>query len=236
MSTLWQDLRYGFRMLLKSPGFTLVTVLALALGIGANSAIFSVVNAVLLKPLPFPTAERLVFISEWSQQVPNMSVSYPNFTDWRDQTRTFEQLTAFRGAGLILTGTGEPERLDGREVSASFFSVLGVNPAIGRNFAPAEDQPGGNRTAIISYGLWQRRFGANPSIISQPMMLNNESYTVIGVLPRDFEWQAPVDVFVPIGLGADKMQDRGNHPGIYVVGLLKPGVKVEQARAEAALP
>jgi putative ABC transport system permease protein len=206
--------------------------MALALGIGANSAIFSVVNAVLLRPLPFPTAERLVFISEWSQQVPNMSVSYPNFTDWREQNRSFEQLAAFRGAGLILTGTGEPERLDGREVSASFFSVLGTNPALGRNFAPAEDQPGGNRTAIISYGLWQRRFGASPSIIGQPMMLNNESYTVIGVLPQTFEWQAPVDVFVPIGLGADKMQDRDNHPGIYVVGLLKQGVKAEQARAE----
>ncbi|HEY6186737.1 MAG TPA: ABC transporter permease [Pyrinomonadaceae bacterium] len=232
MATLWQDLRYGFRMLLKSPGFTAVTILALALGIGANSAIFSVVNAVLLKPLPFSTAERLVFISEWSQQVQNMSVSYPNFTDWRDQNRSFEQLAAFRGAGLILTGAGEPERLDGREVSASFFPVLGTNPALGRNFAPAEDQPGGNRTAIISHGFWQRRFGANPSIIGQPVMLNNESYTIIGVLPRDFEWQAPVDVFVPIGLGADKMQDRGNHPGIYVVGLLKPGVTVEQARAE----
>ncbi|HEX8775367.1 MAG TPA: ABC transporter permease [Pyrinomonadaceae bacterium] len=232
MSTLWQDLSYGFRMLLKSPGFTLITIMALALGIGANSAIFSVVNAVLLRPLPFSTAERLVFISEWSQQVQNMSVSYPNFTDWREQNRSFEQLAAFRGGGLILTGAGEPERVDGREVSASFFSVLGVNPALGRNFAPAEDQPGGNRTAIISHGFWQRRFGANPSIIGQQMMLNNESYTVVGVLPKDFEWQAPVDVFVPIGLGADKMQERGNHPGIYVIGLLKPGVTVEQARVE----
>ncbi|HEX8144506.1 MAG TPA: ABC transporter permease [Pyrinomonadaceae bacterium] len=232
MGTIWQDLRYGFRMLRKSPGFTVVTILALALGIGANTAIFSVVNAVLLRTLPFPTAERLVFISEWSQQVPNMSVSYPNFTDWREQNRVFEQLAAFRGAGLILTGVGEPERVDGREVSASFFSVLGTNPAIGRNFTSAEDQPGANRTAIISYGFWQRRFGANPSIVGQPMMLNNESYEIIGVLPQTFEWQAPVDVFVPIGLQADKMQDRDNHPGIYVVGLLKPGATLEQARAE----
>ncbi|HEV2915202.1 MAG TPA: ABC transporter permease [Pyrinomonadaceae bacterium] len=232
MGTLWLDLRYGARMLLKNPGFTLVTILALALGIGANTAIFSVVNAVLLRPLPFPTAERLVFISEWSQQVPNMSVSYPNFVDWRDQNRTFEQVAAFRGAGLILTGMGEPERLDGREVSSTFFSVLGTNPAMGRNFTAAEDQPGANRTAIISYALWQRRFGARPEIVGQSLMLNNESYTVIGVLPQNFEWQAPVDVFVPIGLQADKMQERGNHPGIYVIGLLKPGVTVEAARAE----
>src|ERR1051325_1376848 len=231
MATLWQDLRYGFRMLLKSPGFTAVTILALALGIGANSAIFSVVNAVLLKPLPFSTAERLVFISEWSQQVQNMSVSYPNFTDWRDQNRSFEQLAAFRGAGLILTGAGEPKCLDGREASASFFPVLGTNPALGRNFAPAEDQPGGNRTAIISHGFWQRRFAANPSIIGQPVMLNNESYTIIGVLPRDFEWQAPVDVFVPIGLGADKMQDRGNHPGISVGGLAQQYVKSNEGNS-----
>jgi putative ABC transport system permease protein len=232
MGTLWQDLRYGFRMLLKNPGFTVVTILALALGIGANTAIFSVVNAVLLRPLPFPTAERLVFISEWSQQVQNMSVSYPNFVDWRDQNRVFEQLAAFRGAGLILTGMGEPERLDGREVSSTFFSVLGTNPAMGRNFTASEDQPGGNRTAIISYALWQRRFGARPEIVGQSLMLNNESHTVIGVLPQNFEWQAPVDVFVPIGLQADKMQERGNHPGIYVIGLLKPGVTVEAARSE----
>ena len=232
MGTLWQDLRYGFRMLLKNPGFTLVTILALALGIGANTAIFSVVNAVLLRPLPFPTAERLVFISEWSQQVQNMSVSYPNFVDWRDQNRVFEQLAAFRGAGLILTGMGEPERLEGREVSSTFFSVLGTNPAMGRSFTAAEDQPGGNRTAIISYALWQRRFGARPEIVGQSLMLNNLSHTVIGVLPQNFEWQAPVDVYVPIGLQADKMQERGNHPGIYVIGLLKPGVTVEAARSE----
>ncbi|HEY9283763.1 MAG TPA: ABC transporter permease [Pyrinomonadaceae bacterium] len=232
MGKLLQDVRYGVRMLLKSPGFAVVTILALALGIGANTAIFSVVNGVLLRPLPFATADRLVFLSEWSQQVPNMSVSYPNFEDWRRETRTMEGMAAFRSNGLILTGGSEPERLTAREVSHNFFAVLGASPAIGRAFLPDEDKPGGERTVILSHGLWQRRFGGDPSIVGKPLTLSDESYTVVGVLPQDFEWQAPVDIWVPIGLGAAGMQNRGNHPGIYVVGLLKPGVTVEQARAD----
>jgi putative ABC transport system permease protein len=221
-------------MLWKSPGFTLVTVLALALGIGANTAIFSVVNTVLLRPLPYPNGERIVFIGEWAQQVPEMSVSYPNFIDWREQQQTMEQIAAFRSANYVLTGVGEPERLDGRQVSAAFFNVLGVTPALGRNFSPDEDKPGGNPVALISHGFWQRRLGADPSILNKPIQLSNESFTVIGVLPQTFEWQSPVDVFVPIGLRSDQanMAERGNHPGIYVLGLLKPNVSVEQARTE----
>ncbi|HLL75960.1 MAG TPA: ABC transporter permease [Pyrinomonadaceae bacterium] len=232
MGNLLQDVRYGVRMLLKSPGFALVTILALALGIGANSAIFSVVNGVLLRPLPFRTADRLVFMSEWSQQVPNMSVAYPNFEDWRRETRSMEQMAAFRSTGMILTGGSEPERLTGREVSHNFFSVLGTAPALGRSFLPEEDKPGGERAVVLSHGLWQRRFGGDPKIVGQALTLSDESYTVVGVLPQEFEWQAPVDIWVPIGLGAAEMQNRGNHPGIYVLGLLKPGVTVEQARAD----
>jgi putative ABC transport system permease protein len=232
MGKLWQDVRYGLRMFVKSPGFAVVTVLALALGIGANSAIFSVVNGVLLKPLPYRNADRLVFLSEWSQQVPNMSVSYPNYIDWREQTRTMEQMAAFRGAGYTLTGGGEAERLAGQEVSHNFFTALGEAPALGRNFLPEEDRPGGNRAALIGYGFWQRRFAGNPAVLGQSLMLNDESYEIVGVLPQNFEWQAPVDVWVPIGLRADRMQERGNHPGIYVVGLLRPGATVEQARAD----
>ena len=234
MNTFGQDIRYGFRMLWKSPGFTLVTVLALALGIGANTAIFSVVNTVLLRPLPYPNGERIVFMGEWSQQVPEMSVSYPNFADWRDQQQTMESIAAFRSANYVLTGVGEPERLDGRQVSASFFNVLGVAPALGRNFSPDEDKPGASPVALISHGFWQRRLGGDPSVINKPLQLNNESYTVIGVLPQTFEWQSPVDVFTPVGLrSADpNMASRGNHPGMYVIGLLKPGVTVEQARTE----
>ncbi|HYX43290.1 MAG TPA: ABC transporter permease [Pyrinomonadaceae bacterium] len=233
MNNLWQDIRFGLRMLWKSPGFTLVTILALALGIGANSAIFSVVNGVLLRPLPFRTAERLVFLSEWSQQVPNMSVSYPNYQDWRDQTTVFEQLAAFRSAGYTLTGAGEPERLSAREVSASFLPALGVAPALGRNFTTDEDKPGATHTVVISHGLWQRRFGGNPNVVGQAVTLNNQSFTVVGVLPQTFEWEAPVDLFVPIApsLG-DDLNARDDHPGIYLIGTLKNGVTVEQARAE----
>ncbi|MCA1817261.1 MAG: ABC transporter permease [Acidobacteria bacterium] len=232
MTTLWQDIKYGVRMLLKSPGFAVVTVLALALGIGANTAIFSVVNGVLLKPLPFRTADRLTFLGEWSEQVPNMSVSYPNYQDWRAQNQSFEELAAFRSNGYVLTGAGEPERLVAREVSQNFFTALGVQPALGRNFTAQEDAPGGARTVLLTYGVWQRRFGANPSVVGQQLTLNNEGYTVIGVLPQSFEWLSPVDIYVPIGLGADKMKQRDSHPGIYLVGLLKPGVTIEQAGAD----
>jgi putative ABC transport system permease protein len=229
---LWQDIRFGVRVLVKSPGFAVVTILALALGIGANSAIFSVVNGVLLRPLPFKNAERLVFLSEWSQQVPNMSVSYPNFQDWRSQSHSFDELAAFRSNAFVLTNAGEPERLTAREVSQGFFPALGVTPAQGRNFSADEDKPGGNKTVVLSYGLWQRRFGANPAALGQQLTLNNESYTVVGILPQGFEWQAPVDIWVPLGLRADRMQARDSHPGIYVVGLLKNGVTEEQARAD----
>jgi putative ABC transport system permease protein len=232
MGKLWQDIRFGVRVLLKSPGFAVVTILALALGIGANSAIFSVVNGVLLRPLPFKTADRLVFLSEWSQQVPNMSVSYPNFQDWRAQSHSFDELAAFRSNGFVLTNAGEPERLTAREVSQGFFPALGVAPALGRNFTPDEDKTGGNKTVILSYGLWQRRFGANPAALGQALTLNNESYTVVGILPQGFEWQAPVDIWVPLGLRADRMDQRDSHPGIYVVGLMKNGVTEEQARAD----
>jgi putative ABC transport system permease protein len=219
-------------MLWKSPGFTLVTVLALALGIGATTAIFSVVNTVLLRPLPFPNAERIVFMGEWSQQIPEMSVSYPNFMDWRDQNQVFEQIAAFRNANYVLTGVGEPERLDGRQVSAAFFPVLGVSPVLGRNFSPEEDKPGANPVTVISHGFWQRRLGGDPAVLNKPVLLNGESYTIIGVLPQTFEWQSPVDVFTAVGLRADRMMDRDSHPGMYVLGLLKPGVSVEQSRTE----
>jgi putative ABC transport system permease protein len=230
--TIWQDVRFGARMLWKRPGFTAVAVLTLALGIGANTAIFSVVNGVLLRPLPYRTADRLVFLSEWSQQVPNMSVSYPNFLDWQAQAQSFDALAAFRSNGFVLTGAGEPERLTAREVTQQFFPALGVAPALGRDFLPEEDRAGGSKTVLLSHGLWQRRFGGDPGVLGRGLMLNNESYTVVGVLPQTFEWQAPVDIFVPLGLRAERMQARDNHPGIYVVGLLKEGVSIEQARAD----
>ena len=232
MGTLLQDLRYGIRMLFKHPGFTVVAVIALALGIGANTAIFSVVNGVLLRPLPYQDPDRLVRLSEDSPQVPEMSISYPNFLDWREQNTAFTGIAALQFQNYNLMGAGEPERLQGRNVSANLFEVLGVKPQLGRSFLPEEDRPGANRVCIVSNGLWQRRFGSDPNLVGKQLTLNDQSYTVIGVLPSNYRYGTPTDVFVPIGLYADEMKERSSHPGIYAVARLKPGVTVEQGRAE----
>ena len=234
METLLQDVRYGLRMILKKPGFTVIAVVALALGIGANTAIFSVVNGVLLRPLPYEDPDRLVRLSEWSPQVPGMSISYPNFIDWREQNSVFSGLAATQFDSYNLTGLDEPERLQGRNVSANFFEVLGVKPVLGRTFLAEEDRAGAGRACIISYGLWQRRFGSDPNILGKSLTLNGESYTLVGVLPQSYRYGTPTDVFVPLGLQEDSgfTKQRGNHPGIYAVARLKPGVSFEQAEAE----
>jgi len=232
MMTLWQDLKYGVRMLVRSPGVTVIAVLALALGIGANTAIFSVVNGVLLRQLPFEEPERLVRLSEDAPQVPQMSISYPNFLDWREQNKVFTGIAALQFQSYNLTGTNEPERLPGRNVSANFFSLLGVKPTAGRTFSPEEDRPGAARVCVVSNGLWQRRFGSDPNLVGKQLTLNNESYTVVGVLPPSYRFGTVTDVFAPIGLKADTMTERGSHPGIYAIARLKPGVTVEQARSE----
>jgi putative ABC transport system permease protein len=234
METLWQDIRFGFRMLLKKPGFTAVAVLALALGVGANTAIFSVVNGVLLRPLPFKDPDRLVRLGEWSKEVPGMSISYPNFLDWREQNHVFEGLAALQFGSYNMTGVDEPERLLGRNVSWNFFDVLGVRPAVGRGFRPEEDHAGAPRVCLISYALWQRRFNSDRKIVGRAVTLNGEPYTVVGVLPAGYRYGTPTDVFVPIGLGetGEMMAPRDNHPGIYAVARLKEGVTFEQAEAE----
>jgi putative ABC transport system permease protein len=231
MESLLNDVRYGARMLLKKPAFTAIAVLALALGIGANSAIFSVVNSVLLQPLPYEEPDRLVILWE---KVPQMdtSVAYLNFVDWREQNQVFESISAFRRDSFNLTGSGEPERLQGRMVSASFFGTLGVRPAHGRDFTADEDRPGADRTVILSHELWQRRFGVEEDILGRQLTLNEQAYTVIGVTPQDFDFGARVDMFVPIGLWADNYKQRGEHPGLYVIARMKPGVTEEQARAD----
>ncbi|MEJ7617875.1 MAG: ABC transporter permease, partial [Pyrinomonadaceae bacterium] len=232
MRTFWQDVRYAVRMLVKNPATTVVAIIALALGIGANTAIFSVVNAVLLSPLPYQDPDRLVRLSEDSPQVPEMSISYPNFLDWREQNKVFTGIAATQFRSLNLIGDGEPERLAGRAVSAEFFDVLGVRPAMGRSFTPEEDRPGANRVCIISHGLWQRRFGSDQKIIGRELNLSGEPYNVIGVLSASYRFGAPTDAFVPIGVRADQMMERGSHPGIYAIARLKPGVTVEGARIE----
>src|ERR671932_694121 len=234
MNRLLQDVRFGLRTLLKRPGFTLVALLTLALGVGANTAIFSVVNAVLLRPLPYKDPDRLVRLSESSQQGPGMSISYPNFKDWRAQGTVFEGLAAARFEDFNLTGADEPERLQGRNVSWNFFDVLGVRPALGRTFRAEEDHAGAPRVCVISYGLWQRRFGSDEKAVGKAVTLNGESYTVVGVLPAGYRFGTPTDVFVPIGLGeaSERMAPRDNHPCIYAVARMKDGVTFEQAEAE----
>jgi putative ABC transport system permease protein len=219
-------------MLLKNWTVSAIIVVVLALGIGANTAIFSVVNAALLRPLPYAEPDKLVRLSEDSPQVPQMSISYPNFLDWREQNKVFSGIAALQFRSLNLTGKDEPERLPGRAVSAELFDVLGVKPALGRSFAAEEDRPGANPVCVISNGLWQRRFGSDPALVGKQITMSGRSYTVIGVLPASYAYGTPTDVFVPIGLSADEMKQRGSHPGIYAVARLKPGVTVESARSE----
>jgi putative ABC transport system permease protein len=231
---LWQDLRYGVRTLLKNPGFTAVAVIALALGIGANSAIFSVVNAVLLQPLPYRDPDRLVMVWEDNTKggYPRNTPAAANFLDWREQSRVFEGMAAIANQSFALTGAGEPERIDGRRVSASLFPLLGVEPLLGRAFLPEEDQPGAGRAVILSHGLWQRRFGSDPNITGKALTLNGESHTVVGVMPAHFQFPAREDeLWVPIAFTNEQAANRGTHY-LQVVARLKPGVTVEQTQAE----
>jgi putative ABC transport system permease protein len=244
MRTLWQDVRYGLRLLLKRPGFTLIAVVTLALGIGANTAIFSVVNAVVLRPLPYAGPERLVMIWETMPGNDKRWVAPGNFVDWRNQARSFEQLASYSSATLNLTGDGEPERLTGAAVSTNVFSTLGVEAALGRTFVTEDEQREGGRVVVLSDGLWQRRYGADPHIVGRSLTLDGKSYTVVGVMPAVFRFPIQSDLWIPGSRGsavppslaaqfpeADLSTERDVH--IYsVVGRLKPGVEVAQARAE----
>jgi len=233
---LGQDLRYGLRMLLRSPAFTSIAVLALALGIGANTAIFSVVNAVLLQPLPFRNPDQLVIIWENATHLgfPKNTPSPANFLDWQRQSTVFSGMAAMAPKNFNLTGSGEPERLDGRRVSANLFDVLGVQPRLGRGFLPQDDTPGAH-VVLLSNGLWQRRFGADPRVIGQPVNLNGESCTVIGVMPPGIQlpgfdnWQD--QLWVPLAFSSEEAAQRGNH-FLEVIARRKPGVALQQARAE----
>jgi putative ABC transport system permease protein len=230
----WQDLQYGFRMLVKNPGFTIVAVLALALGIGANSAIFSVVNTVLLRPLPYKNPDQLMMVWEEAAHFgfPRNTPSPANFLDWRAQNTVFQAMAAMAPSSFNLTGNGEPERFDGRRVSADLFPLLGVEPQLGRVFLPEEDRPGRGRAVIVSYGLWQRRFAADPGIIGKPLTLNGESYTVVGVMPRGFQLPSFKDqLWVPLAFDSKEAASRGNHY-LEVIARLKPGSGIKQARAE----
>jgi putative ABC transport system permease protein len=233
-STLWQDIRYGVRMLVKNPGVTIIVIIALALGIGANTAIFSVVNGVLIRPLPYPESERLIFLNEKSPVLDEMSISYPNFLDWREHNQTFEKMGVYNRASYNLTGVGEAERIVTGQMSADLFSVLRVNPLHGRLYTNEEDKPGGTPVVLLGYGLWQRRFGGQTSILNQAITLNGKSYTVIGIMPESFLYPSRVEMWVPVGQLSDQpnWKNRGNHPGLYGVARLKPGATFEQAEAD----
>src|SRR5262245_10435442 len=230
-----QDLRYGVRMLLKHPGFTLIAVITLALGVGANTAIFSVVNAVVLRPLPYPDPERLVRLweSHPGRGWPEFSASALNFEDWRKQQTVFEQLAAYGFDTFNLTGDGEAERVAGLGVTANLFPTLGVAPALGRNFLPEEEQPGRHRVAILSDGLWQRRFGSDPQLIGRQIQLSGESYTVVGVMPPRFKLTPGTEVWTPLMLDPALAPWHANrdHHNIHVIGRLKTGVSLAQAQA-----
>src|SRR5256714_2187227 len=237
MNALLNDLRYGTRMLRKRPGFASVVIITLALGIGANTAIFSVINAVLLRALPYPQSERLVVLFETSKEVPTMAVPYPDYLDWRARQTVFEEIAAHMPVGGILTGEGEPERIAGRLVTASFFSTLGVRPRLGRFFDEAEDRPGGERVIVIGYDLWQRRFGGDENIIGHALRYNSESWTIIGVMPAGVDFYGTTnpnnDFCMPFGQLAnlEYMRDRNSHT-VTAIGRLRAGIRPEQANAE----
>jgi putative ABC transport system permease protein len=230
MQTLWQDLRYGVRMLLKKPGFTLTAVVTLALGVGATTAIFTVINAVLLRPLPYPEADRLVYVGQ-TYGGEFSGTGEPKFLFWREQSQSFEAMacySSYGGARGNLAGGDEAEYVQGLRVSEGFFRSLGVYPALGRAFSSAEDTPGSERVAILSDGLWRRRFGGRNEILGQTVSFNDQAVTVVGIMPPQFRFGSGVDLFTP-------MQARPNmhfDPNAEVVGRLKPGVTIAQAQAE----
>ena len=233
MTTLITDVRYGLRMLGKNPGFTAVALLALALGIGANTAIFSVVNGVLLRPLPYPDPGRLMMIYEKTADFSQSSVSFPDFLDWQRANQSFTGMAVFRGDDFNFTGSGQAEHLRAELVSSSFLPVLGVSPILGRNFLPQEDQEGAAGVVMLTYSLWKRRFAGDPDILGKTLTLDAKSYTVIGVLPSDFRFRGRIELYIPLGQWAFAgLRDRENHPGLNVVARLRPGVTMATAQAE----
>jgi putative ABC transport system permease protein len=234
MQIFLQDIRYGIRRFRKDPAFMAVTIITLALGIGATSAIFSVVNGVLLRPLPFPHSDRVVLLMEQTKTFPRFTVSYQNFVDWRAQAKSFESVAAVRNTVVTLSGAGEPECLPAQMATANLFSTLGINVTEGRPFTQDEDRAGGPSVVLISHSLWQRRFGGAHDVLGRSLTLDDKPYTIIGVLPRDYQVLVQVpDVVLPFEPWAKTLpDDRAWHPGIVPIARLKPGVSLEQARSE----
>ncbi|HJQ25185.1 MAG TPA: ABC transporter permease [Blastocatellia bacterium] len=235
MGLLLQDMRYGWRMLRCQPGFTFVAVLTLALGIGANTAIFSVVNAVLLRPLPYPEANRLVRLSEHHEEIATRWVSYPNFLDWQARSRSFEVMATIRGLQMTMTGSGDAQAINARQVTADYFRVMRAEPLLGRGFSVAEDRFGAPRVAVLSYNFWQSQFGGDAAVIGQHLTLDNELFNIIGVMPAEFQHQGPPALWVlteQMAAPAGPWFQRDSRTAGFVIARLNPGVSLEQARAE----
>ncbi|HEY6399934.1 MAG TPA: ABC transporter permease, partial [Blastocatellia bacterium] len=234
---MFQDLKFGARMLLKNPGFTAMVIMTLALGIGANAALFSVVNGVILNPLPFPQPEQLISLHQSKPNFETGAIPYPNFRDWQRENQTFSAMVISRGTSFGLIGAGEAERVSGQWITANFFSTLGVKPLMGRDFAPGEDEFGAGPVALISEGLWTRKFGSSPDAIGKGVTLNDKSYTIVGVIPANFNLQVnnfrAADIYAPIGQWNNpNLRNRGAALGLHGIGRLKPGVTIEQAEAD----
>jgi len=236
METLWQDLRHGFRALRKSPGFMAVAVLTLGLGIGANTAIFSVVENVLLRPLPYRDPSALVQIwNTYLPQFPQAGNSPGDFQDFRRQARSFSEMAAFVDIpeGFNLTGEGEPQRLEARYATSGFFSLLGIQPVAGRTFTPEEDKPGASSVVMLSHRLWQSRFGSDPASVGRTLMLDGRGYTLVGILPAAFRMAPTTDIWMPVGQYGDDLTSHLHHE-FSIVARMKPGVKITEAQAELA--
>ena len=237
MQTLRQDVRHAMRMLARQPGFAAVTILTLALGVGGATAIFSVADAVVLRPLPFDDPDALFILrqSDLKKNHPFVEVSYPAFTAWRERSRSFQGMAAMPSVnqGWVLTGRGEPATLEGRWVSASFFDLLGARPALGRVLREEDDRPGAPRVVVLSDALWRERFGADPAILGQALTLDDQPYTVVGVMPPSFAYPQRAQVWTAIAASAPP--ELLQHPGVWwmlALGRLAPGVDVQAARTE----
>jgi putative ABC transport system permease protein len=235
LEQLAQDVRLGLRMLRKNVGFTALAVVALGLGIGANTAVFSVASAFLRKPVSFPQSDRLVMVTNLApeQTLGWSEVSPADYLDWKNQSHSFEEMTAWQWDGWNITGNGDPEKLAGARVPSSFFDTLGVMPAMGRPFRPEEEQPGHDQVAILSYGLWQRRFGSDPNIVGETMTLDHKTCDIVGVMGKDFAFPVAVEIWRPLALAPEEKTLRSNHY-MMPVGRLKPGVPLREAAAEMA--
>jgi putative ABC transport system permease protein len=232
-STILRDVRYAGRMLLRNPGFTLIALLTFAIGIGVNTAVFSVFNAVLLRPLPYPDADRItmMWLDNRPQAIKEDIASYPIYRDWREQNTVYEHVAAFRPAAFTLTGTGEPERIDGALTTANFHDVIGLRPVLGRLYTEAQEQPGDDAVILLSHGLWQRRFGGALDVLGRTITLNGVPHEIIGVMPPELSVPSTAQLWKPLAPSEQQRTARGNF-WLPIIGRLKPGVPVEQAQTE----